>query len=149
MRHRGDVAPPGVVRFAADMERSGGNRRMTYGRRVRTMADSKRYSWAEITGSGYTGDVYDVYCEFSNGDETWGHDGEYADEPEAYYTDEAAAREHYAQFGRSALADMIRDAPAGTSVSAHLDCYYFEDGAPAGSADEVESFTVEQDGQEG
>ena len=43
------------------------------------------YDYQQLCNESYTGDAWNVFYEFSDGEEIWGHEGEYADELDAWF----------------------------------------------------------------
>ena len=80
-------------------------------------------SYRDLQSEGYTGDAYNVYYEFGLGDEWWGHNGEYADELDAWflYLDEARrfADDFY---GDAVMEDMLYSSPAAGGADKVMLC---------------------------
>lgn len=104
----------------------------------------------DLPSSGYTGTAYVVYCEVSDGIETFGGmSGEYADDSPDVFFDEAEAVGFAEQaYGRAALASVISRSPGlrgdGACATGRVDAYDVVDGA-LGEYDEVWSTTVRGD----
>lgn len=95
-------------------------------------------TYQDLANSGYTGEAWNAYYEYASEDgETWGHSGEYADELDAWFTDESEAEDFFASnFSRQNLAKMLLDAVDAVSVSASLETHSFVDGADEGFDEE-------------
>jgi hypothetical protein len=89
------------------------------------------YEYGKLCDEGYSGEAWNVFYEFSDGDEVWGHEGEYADELDAWFKtfDEALdfANECYPDdvMEDKLVGDLAGDA---TAVTLNIEQYFFEDG---------------------
>lgn len=89
------------------------------------------YDYRQLCDEFYTGEAWNVFYEFSDGDEIWGHEGEYADELDAWFKTLDEAREFADEcypdeiMEEKLVGDLAGDA---TAVTLNIEQYFFDDG---------------------
>ena len=92
-----------------------------------------QYSYADLMHEGYTGTAWNVVYEFSDGFETWGASGEFADELDAWFKDRDEAIDFADEcYDDDYLISMLENAPeegGATSITLSITDHEWEDGA--------------------
>lgn len=109
----------------------------------------KIYDYTDLSDEGYDGQAWNVFYEFGDGDEWWGHSGENADELDAWFKtlDEALefAEECYPD---EVLEDKLWSAPAdgATKIMFSIREWEWIDGVDEMDGDEEYFVLLEKEG---
>lgn len=110
----------------------------------------KIYNYADLRDEGFNGTAYNVFYEFSDGEEWWGHSGEFQDELDAWFKslDEALefADERYPD---EVLEDKLWAAPAdgATKIMFSIREWEWIDGVDEMDGDEYFILLEKDDGR--
>ena len=98
----------------------------------------------ELQDKCFDGRAWTVVYEYGLGDEYWGCDGEYADEPDFWFLDQAEAIEFAQQaYPDEYLIEMLYNSPdsgGADSITLMVECWDWVDGLDEFRVDEESSF---------
>lgn len=101
--------------------------------------------------NSYTGTAWNVFIEYGAGDEYWGHNGEYADELDAWFkTKEDAIAFADDKYPDELLIDMLLDSPDGDGADTISLCireWEWKDGSETWDGDELFVTFKKNDGE--
>ena len=101
----------------------------------------RQYDYTDLIHEGYTGTAWNVYYEFSDEYDVWGHSGEFADELDAWFKDRDEAIEFADEcYGDDVLMEKLEESPDATgaqSITLTIESAEWEDGAIAFAGDET------------
>lgn len=100
--------------------------------------------YRELQGERFDGRAWTIVYEYGLGDEYWGCDGEYADEPDFWFLDRTEALEFARQaYPDDLLIEMLCNAPdsgGADSIALLVECWDWVDGIDEFKVDEETSF---------